>query len=205
MRAWLVLAAAMVATCLVVCVVEWNGGAQDRALKAQAKEDAAAVSDEVIRRGYPWSVDDDRLGEGMCYSESWSHAADGGTYTAYDARVTVYKSGVREFKLWRAEFPKSMMSWFDEVGLKFDLGHLFQRTYGGGVTRDEYFVDEDTDGVPNSYWGCRRPDGKPFTRRDRDIGDRAGVHTERGGDDAWRRYATVLADARSHLEKKDKK
>lgn len=199
MRAWLLIVALLFPVGFIGFVI-WHDDAPNCALKAQAKLDASAVSDEVIRRAvvhYP--VDDATYGKGTVYEHCWASPAQD---YLYKTTVRANADGKKFMTLAAYELPhgdKECRCTALQVLLGALLGQL-------RVVREERFTDDDANGELEIYVSYMRGDHMPFvTPRDRDIGDRAGVHAERDGDGAWRRYTAVLAEARSHMEKKDRK
>lgn len=200
MKAWhCVVAVVALVAFFVAGAVEWHAGAQDRALKAKAKQDASAVADEVIRRAIVhYTVDDAVYGKGTAYEFCWS--SSGADYL-YKAIIRVNDDGRKFMILAAYELPRG-----DTECHYVSLQMLFEMLLGQlRVVREERFTDDDANGEPEAYVSYMRGDQKPFvTPRDRDIGERAGVRTERATNGAWRRYAAVLHDARGHLEQKKK-
>lgn len=169
------------------------------AILNSAKENSSFIADEVIRRAVVrYAVDDATYGKGTAYELCWASPSQD---YLYKATVRANDDGKKFMTLAAYALPhgdKECRCTALQVLLEALLGQL-------RVVREERFTDDDADGWPEAYVSYMRGDQKPFvTPRDRDIGDRAGVHTERGGDDAWRRYAAVLKEARSHLDPKKK-
>lgn len=170
------------------------------AILTPAKENASFIADEVIRRAtVHYRVDDPTYGKGTVYEHCWASPAQD---YLYKTTVRANADGKKFMTLAAYELPhgdKECRCTALQVLLGALLGQL-------RVVREERFTDDDANGELEIYVSYMRGDHMPFvTPRDRDIGDRAGVQTERtGADESWRRYAVVLKEARGHLEPKKK-